>query len=270
MTSTLSCWDSQRRTLISTSPQCVETNQPLVSDFSTFPPTHSHHPSHIIFPSIVSGLYCSHWERGNKGFAPRTLTELYTGFVHTLLHQHLEDHLRHKQRDWLIKELIDLPANQRADLEEQFEEVIKLASERKVKRQYVPDETPRETFSLMLRGGSVRREDISVTRTVPERNGWYCRSRTFPNRAMVAVCFPKPFSCIADAYHPPPFPRSWLCAIVSESFSAAGSLEMATGTWSDKEALKLITVRGENESKPYWGLPEETRQSPLPGHNNYF
>ena len=44
--------------------------------------------------AIVTDLYHSHWEHGDKGFAPKTLTELYTGFVHNIimLLRHLAHH----------------------------------------------------------------------------------------------------------------------------------------------------------------------------------
>ena len=53
--------------------------------------------------AVMTDLYCSHWEGGNKGFTPKKLTELYTGLIYTLLLRYFTDHPRHSQRDWLIE-----------------------------------------------------------------------------------------------------------------------------------------------------------------------
>ena len=42
--------------------------------------------------AIISELYIIHWKKGDKGFAPRTLTELYVSFTMFFFHLYLCDH----------------------------------------------------------------------------------------------------------------------------------------------------------------------------------
>ena len=42
--------------------------------------------------ALISQLYIMHWEKGQKEFAPRTLTELYESLTMSLLHLYLSDH----------------------------------------------------------------------------------------------------------------------------------------------------------------------------------
>ena len=70
-------------------------NQELVEDFKEYLSSHPFSSSLMFNPlqcAIVTDLYRSHWQCGDKGFAPKTLTELYTGLVHTLLLRHLTHH----------------------------------------------------------------------------------------------------------------------------------------------------------------------------------
>ena len=59
--------------------------------------------------AAITGLFCLHWNRGDKGFSPHTLTELYTDLVRTLLLQYLRNHREHGQREWIVEDLTDLP-----------------------------------------------------------------------------------------------------------------------------------------------------------------
>ena len=64
----------------------------LVEDFKSYLSSHPFSSALMFNPlqcAIVTDLYRSHWERGDKGFAPKTLTELYTGLVHILLLRYL-------------------------------------------------------------------------------------------------------------------------------------------------------------------------------------
>ena len=123
----------------------------LVSDFNSYLSSHPFSSSLMFNPlhcAIVTDLYRSHWERGNKGFAPKTLTELYTGLVHTLLLRYLTHHPVHKDRDWMIQDLSDLPE----DVYQRFEAVTKLAAEGIQGQQYVfDDKVPSDTLGLMQR-----------------------------------------------------------------------------------------------------------------------
>ena len=67
----------------------------LVEDFKSYLSSHPFSSSLMFNPlqcAIVTDLYRSHWELGNKGFAPKTLTELYTGLIHIMLLRYLTHH----------------------------------------------------------------------------------------------------------------------------------------------------------------------------------
>ena len=126
----------------------------LVEDFKSYLSSHPFSSSLMFNPlqcAIVTDLYRSHWELGNKGFAPKTLTELYTGLIHIMLLRYLTHHPVHKDREWLIRDVSDLPEK----VKQQFEAVTELAAEGIENQQYVFDETdsnvPSETLGLMQR-----------------------------------------------------------------------------------------------------------------------
>ena len=126
----------------------------LEEDFKKYLSSHPFSSSLMYNPlqcAIVTDLYRCHWERGDKGFAPRTITELYTGLVHTLLLRHLTHHPVHERKRWRITEFTDLPS----DVKEQFDVVANLAAEGIKNQQYVFDEendsVPSETLGLMVR-----------------------------------------------------------------------------------------------------------------------
>ena len=80
----------------------------LVEDFKEYLSSHPFSSSLMFNPlqcAIVTDLYRSHWQCGDKGFAPKTLTELYTGLVHTLLLRYLTQHPVHKDRNKRLKDM---------------------------------------------------------------------------------------------------------------------------------------------------------------------
>ena len=123
----------------------------LVSDFKSYLSSHPFSSSLMFNPlqcAIVTDLYRCHWEHGNKGFAPKTLTELYTGLVHTLLLRYLTHHPAHKDKDWMLQDLSDLPE----DVKQAFKAVTELAAEGLQNKQYVfEDNVPSDTLGLMQR-----------------------------------------------------------------------------------------------------------------------
>ena len=83
-------------------------NPELVEDFKEYLSCHPFSSSLMFNPlqcAIVTDIYCSYWRNGDKGFAPKTLTELYTGLVHTLLLRYLTHHPVHKDRDWRLRDM---------------------------------------------------------------------------------------------------------------------------------------------------------------------
>ena len=126
-------------------------NSELIEDFKSY---RSFQPfSSLMFNpllcAIFTELYCSHWESGNN-FAPKTITQLYTDLVHTLLLRYLFAHWPNET--WSVKDLNDLPQPQ---VNQQFIAVTKLAAEGTQQQQYVFDEEewniPSDTLSLMQR-----------------------------------------------------------------------------------------------------------------------
>ena len=129
-------------------------NPKLVEDFKEYLSCHPFSSSLMFNPlqcATVTDLYRSHWQCGDKGFAPKTLTELYTGLVHTLLLRYLTHHPVHKDRDWRLRDMSDLPE----DVKQQLKAVTALAAKGIEKQQYVFDEeddnVPSETLGLMQR-----------------------------------------------------------------------------------------------------------------------
>ena len=129
-------------------------NPELVEDFKEYLSCHPFSSSLMFNPlqcAIVTDLYRSHWQCGDKGFAPKTLTELYTGLVHTLLLRYLTHHPVHKNRDWRLRDMSELPE----DVKQQLKAVTALAAKGIEKQQYVFDEeddnVPSETLGLMQR-----------------------------------------------------------------------------------------------------------------------
>ena len=129
-------------------------NPELVEDFNEYLSSHPFSSALMFNPlqcAIVTDLYRSHWQCGDKGFAPKTLTELYTGLVHTLLLRYLTHHPVHKDRNWRLRDMSKLPE----DVKQQLEAVTALAVNGIENQQYVFDEeddnVPSETLGLMQR-----------------------------------------------------------------------------------------------------------------------
>ena len=129
-------------------------NPELVEDFKDYLSSFPFSSSLMFNPqqcAIVTDLYRSHWQCGDKGFAPKTLTELYTGLVHTLLLRYLTPHPVHKDRNWRLRDMSNLPE----DVKQQLKAVTALAAKGIENQQYVFDEeddnVPSETLGLMQR-----------------------------------------------------------------------------------------------------------------------
>ena len=86
--------------------------------------------------TIVTELYLQYWQRGEKGFAPSTLTQLYEALVLNLLRRQLD-------RD--IDDLSKLPS----DVSHQLNQLGELAAEGIEQRKYIFQNVPNETLGLM-------------------------------------------------------------------------------------------------------------------------
>ena len=102
--------------------------------------------------AMVTDLYRIHWKSGDKNFAPRTMTELYTDLVRTLLLRYLSTHPEYSlSDDWVIDEFTDLQSLL-GEVYERFEALAKLAALGIERRVYVFDDSnlPEECQSLDL------------------------------------------------------------------------------------------------------------------------
>ena len=102
--------------------------------------------------AMVTDLYRIHWKCGDKEFAPRTMTELYTDLVRTLLLRYLSTHPEYSlSDDWVIDKFTDLQSLP-GKVYERFEALAKLAALGIEKRVYVFDDSnlPEECQSLDL------------------------------------------------------------------------------------------------------------------------
>ena len=87
--------------------------------------------------TIVTELYLQYWQRGEKGFAPSTLTQLYEALVLNLLRRHL---CLDTTPLWS-----DLPSN----VSHQLNELSELAARGIEQRKYIFDNVPSDTLGLM-------------------------------------------------------------------------------------------------------------------------
>ena len=87
--------------------------------------------------TIVTELYLQYWQRGKKGLAPSTLTQLYEALVVNLLRRQLESD---------IDDLSELPS----DVCHQLNQLAKLAAKGIEQEQYIfDDNVPSDTLGLM-------------------------------------------------------------------------------------------------------------------------
>lgn len=101
--------------------------------------------------TIVTEMYIQCWQRGEKGFAPNTLTQIYDILLVNLLRRHL--------RDESIDSLSELPTV----INLQLKELAELAAKGIKERKYIFSSVPSETLGLM---NSVRQlHDIRTKRS---------------------------------------------------------------------------------------------------------
>ena len=117
-------------------------NTSLFNDFISFVYSHPflctviHNPLHC---SIVTELYIQYWQDGRKGFAPNTVTELYSTFLLNLLRRHLNQSID-------IEDLSDLPTHVYNNLMQ----LAELAESGLEERKYIFNKVPGNTLGLMV------------------------------------------------------------------------------------------------------------------------
>ena len=97
--------------------------------------------------AIVTDLYEMYWRKGKRDFAPKTITQLYTCFLHSLLERYLDDHSIYRAQQLSIETLSDLPK----DIYDHLMKLAQLAAKGIEEEQYVFDDLTCNTLGLMQR-----------------------------------------------------------------------------------------------------------------------
>ena len=95
--------------------------------------------------AIVTDLYQMYWRKGKRDFAPKTVTQLYTYFLHSLLERYLDDHSIYRPQRLSIEKLSDLPQ----DVYDDLMKLAQLAAKGIAEKQYVFDDLTCNTLGLM-------------------------------------------------------------------------------------------------------------------------
>ena len=95
--------------------------------------------------AIVTDLYQMYWRKGKRDFAPKTVTQLYTCFLHSLLERYLDDHSVYGPQRLSIKTLSKLPQ----DVYDDLMKLAQLAAKGIEEKQYVFDDPTCNTLGLM-------------------------------------------------------------------------------------------------------------------------
>ena len=114
-------------------------NPDMLRDLKSYISTQAFISSALYNPlhcTIVTELYLQYWQRGGKGFAPSTLTQLYEALVLNLLRRQLDSD---------IDDLSELPS----DVSHQLNQLGELAARGIWQRKYIFDNVPSDTLGLM-------------------------------------------------------------------------------------------------------------------------
>ena len=95
--------------------------------------------------ALVTDLYEQYWRKGEKQFAPKTLTQLYTCLICSLLERHLEDVPQYSGEKYKIHEISDLPP----DVYEQLMKLSALAARGIENKEFVFENVNCETLGLL-------------------------------------------------------------------------------------------------------------------------
>ena len=95
--------------------------------------------------AIVTDLYQMYWRKGKRDFAPKTVTQLYTCFLNSLLERYLDDHSIYGPQRLSIETLSGLPRGVYDDLMN----LAQLAAKGIKEKQYVFDDLTCNTLGLM-------------------------------------------------------------------------------------------------------------------------
>ena len=122
----------------------------LLGDFQSYISSHPFIYKAMYIPlhcALVTDLYQTYWGKGKKEFAPQTITQLYTCFIHSLLERYLDDHPVYGPQELSVQELTDLPH----DVYDNLMKLAELAANGIEEQQYVFDNITHNTLGLMQR-----------------------------------------------------------------------------------------------------------------------
>ena len=125
-------------------------NLDMLKDFQSYISSHPFIYKAMYIPlhcALVTDLYQMHWRKGKKGFAPKTITQLNTCSIHSLLERYLDDHPVYGPQQLSIHELTDLPQ----DVYDDVMKLAELAANGIEQQQYVFDNLTHNTLGLMQR-----------------------------------------------------------------------------------------------------------------------
>ena len=123
-------------------------NSDLLQSFKAYISSHQFILTLMYVPlhcAIVTDLYQMYWRKGKRDFAPKTITQLYTCFLHSLLERYLDDHSVYRPQQLCIETLSDLPQ----DVYDDLMKLAQLAAKGIEEKQYVFDDLTCNTLGLM-------------------------------------------------------------------------------------------------------------------------
>ena len=122
----------------------------MLIDFQSYISSHPFIYKAMYIPlhcALVTDLYQTYWRKGKKEFAPKTITQLYTCFIHSLLERYLDDHPVYGPHELCVQELTDLPQ----DVYDDLMRLAELAAKGIGEQEYVFDNLTHNTLGLMQR-----------------------------------------------------------------------------------------------------------------------
>ena len=122
----------------------------MLIDFQSYISSHPFIYKAMYIPlhcALVTDLYQTYWRKGKKEFAPKTITQLYTCFLHSLLERYLDDHPVYGTQELCVQELTDLPQ----DVFDDLMKLAELAAKGIREQEYVFDNLTHNTLGLMQR-----------------------------------------------------------------------------------------------------------------------
>ena len=122
-------------------------NSDLLESFKAYISSHQFILTLMYVPlhcAIVTDLYQMYWRKGKRDFAPKTVTQLYTCFLHSLLERYL-DHSVYRPQRLSIETLFGLPQ----DVYDDLMKLAQLAAKGIEEEEYVFDDLTCNTLGLM-------------------------------------------------------------------------------------------------------------------------